>query len=87
MKQFEFTLKNEHGLHARPAGLFIQVCNRFQCSVNLYKGDQKYNGKSMLGILKMAASKGDAIRIEADGADESEAIKAIQTLVDNNFDE
>ncbi|MBF4695288.1 HPr family phosphocarrier protein [Fusibacter ferrireducens] len=87
MKNHEFTLQNEHGLHARPAGLFVQVCNKYQSAVNLYKADQKYNGKSMLGILKMAASKGDVIRVEVDGVDESEAIDEIKSLIRGNFGE
>lgn len=87
MKKYEFTLQNEHGLHARPAGLFIQTCNKYQSAVSLYKADQMYNGKSMLGILKMAASKGDIIRVEVDGADESEAIADIKALISGNFGE
>ncbi|GAU78269.1 HPr family phosphocarrier protein [Fusibacter sp. 3D3] len=87
MKQFEFALQNEHGLHARPAGLFIQTCNKFQSAVSLYKADQKYNGKSMLGILKMAASKGDVIRVEVEGTDESDAIAEIKVLIHSNFGE
>lgn len=87
MKQYEFALQNEHGLHARPAGLFIQACNKYQSAVSLYKADQMYNGKSMLGILKMAASKGDVIRVEVEGTDESEAIAEIKALVNGNFGE
>ncbi len=87
MKKYEFTLQNEHGLHARPAGLFIQACNKYQSTISLYKEDQMYNGKSMLGILKMAASKGDVIRVEVDGSDESEAIDEIKALISGNFGE
>ncbi|MDH8679512.1 HPr family phosphocarrier protein [Fusibacter bizertensis] len=87
MKVYEFVLNNTHGLHARPAGLFVQACSKFQSSVALHKGDVKVNGKSMLGIMKIAASKGDELKIEIEGADESEALEALKQLIDNNFDE
>jgi phosphocarrier protein HPr len=87
MKSYEFELKNEHGLHARPAGLFVQECGKYQSAVALFKGELKVNGKSMLGLLKMAASKGDIIRIEVDGTDEETALKGLKALVDRGFDE
>ena len=87
MKVYEFTLQNTHGLHARPAGLFVQECGKFQSSVALFKGDTKVNGKSMLGVLMLAASKGDQLRVEAEGQDELAAIDAIKKLVDSQFDE
>ncbi len=87
MKVYEFVLNNAHGLHARPAGLFVQACSKFQSSVSLYKGEVKVNGKSMLGIMKIAASKGDKLKIEIDGADETAAFEALKQLVDTNFDE
>lgn len=87
MKRFEFVLENAHGLHARPAGLMVETCNGFECEISFFKGTQKVNGKSMLGILMLAASKGDALAVEADGADEIQAIEAIKNLIDNQFDE
>lgn len=87
MRSYEFTLENEHGLHARPAGMFIQICNRYQGDVVLHKDGQEYNGKSMLGILKMAASKGDQIKVVATGVDEDAIINAIEELIENNFGE
>ena len=87
MKRFEFELENEHGLHARPAGLMVETCNAFACDIHFYKGTQKVNGKSMLGILMLAASKGNALAVEADGADEIQAIEAIKNLIDSQFDE
>ena len=87
MKFFEFELKNEHGLHARPAGLFVQVSGKYQSAITLYKGEIKVNGKSLLGLMKMAASKGDLIRLEVDGADEKDAFTSLDQLIDNNFDE
>ncbi len=87
MKSYEFKLQNEHGLHARPAGLFVQECGKYQSAVALFKGDLKVNGKSMLGLLKMAASKGDIIRMEVEGSDEESALQGLKALVDRGFDE
>ncbi len=87
MKSYEFKLQNEHGLHARPAGLFVQECGKYQSAVSLFKGELKVNGKSMLGLLKMAASKGDSIRIEVEGSDEESALQGLKALVDRGFDE
>lgn len=87
MKKFEFVLENAHGLHARPAGMMVETCSAFECDINIYKGDQKVNGKSMLGVLMLAASKGDALAIEVNGADEDKALVAIKKLIDNQFDE
>jgi len=87
MKNYEFELKNEHGLHARPAGLFVQECGKYQSTVALIKGELRVNGKSMLGLLKMAASKGDRIRLEVEGVDEMQAVEGLSALIDRGFDE
>lgn len=87
MKRFEFVLENAHGLHARPAGMMVETCSAFDCDINIYKGEQKVNGKSMLGVLMLAASKGDALSIEVNGADEDQALQAIKKLIDSQFDE
>jgi phosphocarrier protein len=87
MERYEFTLANEHGLHARPAGIMVETCSKFASEVNIIKGDLKVNGKSMLGVLMLAASKGDQLAVEVEGSDEKEALTAIQALVDNGFDE
>ncbi|MDK2868311.1 MAG: phosphocarrier protein HPr [Clostridiales bacterium] len=86
MKTFDFELQNEHGLHARPASLLIQTATKFQSTVHLYKQAQQYNGKSMLSVMKMAAAKGDRIRVEASGEDEGLAIDAIRELVSRQFE-
>ncbi|HAS74996.1 MAG TPA: phosphocarrier protein HPr [Clostridiales bacterium UBA8960] len=87
MKRFEFDLENAHGLHARPAGLMVETCSTFNSDINIYKGDVKVNGKSMLGVLMLAASKGDALAIEIEGDDELKALDAIKTLINSHFDE
>ena len=87
MKRFEFILDNEHGLHARPAGMLVQLCGKYQSAVSLFKAEQKVNAKSLLGVMKIAASKGDALAIEVGGDDEIEALESIKALIERNFDE
>lgn len=87
MKSYSFELSNEHGLHARPAGLLIQTCSKFNSQISLVKNGQKFNCKSMLGVLKMAGVKGDALTIEIEGVDEAEALNEVKALISANFNE
>ena len=75
------TIKNKQGLHARPAALFVQLANKFDSKIIIKKGDQAVNGKSIMGILMLAAEKGSKIIIEAEGSDAKEAILELERLV------
>ena len=77
----KITIKNESGLHARPAALFVQIANKYDCEINVKKGRQKVNGKSIMGIMMLAAEKGSKISIIADGADAEEATKELESLL------
>ena len=83
----KFVIQNKLGLHARPASLFVQTTNRFQCDIEVSKGKQKVNGKSIMGIMTLAVGKGSVITVRAEGADAMSAISAITKLVTNNFGE
>lgn len=74
-------IENEIGLHARPASLFIQEAIRYQSDIEVVKDDKKYNGKSIMGVLSMSASKGQTITIRATGEDEEEAVDTLIDLV------
>ena len=87
MYKEKVTLKNETGLHARPANLFVQEAARFTSGITVIKDDKEYNAKSIMGILSMGAGKGDTILIQAEGSDAEEAVKALVKLVDDNFNE
>lgn len=87
MYSVEVVLKNETGLHARPASLFIKEAGKYKSEVKLFKEGREYSGKSILGILSMEAYKGDRIVIQADGEDEREAAESLKKLVDINFNE
>ncbi len=87
MKKIAFTLNNAHGLHARPAGMMVETGKQYESTITIIKAGKNYNGKSMIGLMKMGASKGDALEIEIEGSDEVGAATAIQALIDKNFDE
>ena len=80
------TIKNRLGLHARPAALFVQTANRFRCHIQVRKGRQKVNGKSIMGIMMLAAGKGSRIHIVCNGQDATRAIKALQSLLAKDLD-
>ena len=81
----EITVKNEVGLHARPATYFIQKANEFKSGIWVEKEERRVNAKSLLGVLSLGIVKGTAITVIADGADEQEAVDALVALIENNF--
>jgi len=78
----KLTVKNRQGLHARPAALFVQVANKFNSRINVKRGDEKVNGKSIMGILMLGAEKDSEIIIEAEGDDAQMAISDLEKVVD-----
>lgn len=83
----EIIVQNQVGLHARPATFFIQKANEFTSSIWISKDDRKVNAKSLLGVLSLGVTRGTAITIIADGTDEEDAIKELESLVQSNFEE
>ena len=83
----EVVIKNQVGLHARPATFFIQKANEFKSSIWVEKEERRVNAKSLLGVLSLGIVKGTAITIVADGADEDEAIATLAELIDSDFSE
>ena len=81
------TIKNKLGLHARAAVKFVNLANRFSSLVRIAKDGSEIDGKSILGILTLAATQGSRIKILVSGEDESKALKALVTLVNDRFDE
>lgn len=78
---------NPLGLHARAAAKFVHAAGRFAAHVRVARGDREVNGKSIMGLLLLAAARGSSIRITADGPDEADAIDSLRALVDRGFDE
>ena len=75
------TIKNKQGLHARPAALFVQIANKFSSDITIAKGRQKINGKSIMGIMMLAAGAGSKITVIADGDDADKAIVELEKLL------
>lgn len=74
-------VKNKQGLHARPAALFVQVANKFDCRITVRRDEDEVNGKSIMGILMLGAEKNSSIIIEADGSDAHLAILELEKIV------
>ena len=87
MKQLDIQISNRLGLHARAAAKFVHLANRFDCSVSVSKDGSRVNGKSILGLLTLAASQGTSLRLAADGHDEVEALNELTALVEGRFGE
>jgi phosphocarrier protein HPr len=80
-------IKNRLGLHARAAVLLVQTANRFEAEVAITKGDQSVNGRSIMGIMMLAAEQGSTIDVTTSGPQAGEALEAIRELVEAGFHE
>lgn len=80
-------IMNEMGLHARPSAKFVKLASSFPCNIELTKDGLTINGKSILGVMSLAAERGSTITIVADGEKESEAISALTELIHGFVDE
>lgn len=85
MKDSKVLLKNEDGLHARAAALFVRVANRYSSEISLQAHGETVNGKSIIGIMSLGAFSGEEVTILTEGPDEVEALEALVNLVENNF--
>lgn len=74
-------IQNKSGLHARPAAVFVQIANKFDSAVTVTKGKQKVNGKSIMGILMLAAGKGQTVSIQAKGSDAEQAVEELSEIL------
>lgn len=87
MQSNNFTIKNRLGLHARAAAQLVQTANKFESEVTLIKEDIEVNGKSIMGILLLAAPMGTDIAVHVDGPDEVEGMQLIAELIEDGFGE
>ena len=83
----KFTIQNKLGLHARPAALFVQTANRFNCEIEVRKGRERVNGKSIMGIMTLAAGQGAKITVRATRPDAVHALEEFSNLFSGNFGE
>ena len=82
-----FSIRNRLGLHARAAALLVKTANRFVSEVSIEKDGLEVNGKSIMGILMLAASKGTKIRLKVEGKDSVQAIQTLGKLIESKFGE
>jgi phosphocarrier protein len=85
--QATLEIKNRLGLHARAAVLLVQTANRFEAEISVAKDGQVVNGRSIMGIMMLAAEQGSSIDVVASGPQAAEALQAIRELVDARFNE
>ena len=83
----ELTIANTLGLHARPAAMFVQMASKFLSEITVERGSERVNGKSIMGIMMLAAGKGLKITVTAEGADAANAVSALEELVNGKFGE
>jgi phosphocarrier protein len=81
----DFTITNKNGMHARPAAQFVKNASQFQCEILVEKDDEQVNGKSIMGLMMLAASKGESIKIITQGNDAEAAMSALGTLITTGF--
>jgi phosphocarrier protein len=83
----EMTVTNKYGLHARPAAMFVKAANRYHSNIFVEKEGETVNGKSIMGLMMLAAGPGCKIKVHAEGADASQAVGELEQLVNNKFNE
>ncbi|MGL4688023.1 MAG: HPr family phosphocarrier protein [Fusobacteriaceae bacterium] len=82
MKTITVEIKNKAGLHARPSSLFVQVASEFEAEILVKCDDEEINGKSIMGLMLLAAEQGRKLVLEADGEDEDQLLEALRELVE-----
>ncbi|MDP9292629.1 MAG: HPr family phosphocarrier protein [Verrucomicrobiota bacterium] len=83
----ELTIVNRLGLHARPSAMFVKVCNRHRAEILIEKDGEEVNGKSIMGLMMLAAGQGSKLRVTCAGPDAEKAISDIEALILRRFDE
>ncbi len=83
----EITIVNRLGLHARPSAMFVKVCNRFKADVWVEKDGEQVNGKSIMGLMMLAAGQGSKLHVTCEGADAEKALLEIEALLNSRFGE
>jgi phosphocarrier protein len=83
----DMVITNKLGVHARPAAMFVKVANRFQSDIYVEKDGEVVNGKSIMGLMMLAAGPGSKLRVKATGQDAADALNEIEALLTRKFDE
>ncbi len=87
MVERDVEIRNKLGLHARAAAKLVHIAARYKSDIKIRKGDEEVDGKSILGILLLAAGRGSVVTLRASGEDERDALDAVEKLIEAKFDE
>jgi phosphocarrier protein len=83
----DVVITNRLGLHARPAAMFVRIASRYRSEVWVAKEGEEVNGKSIMGLMMLAAGKGSSLHIRCEGPDADKALEEIEQLITSNFNE
>ena len=83
----ELLVENKMGIHARPAAMFVKIASRYEAEIFVEKDGERVNGKSIMGLMMLAAGPGSHLVLEAIGVDASQAVEELTQLLANRFDE
>lgn len=85
MKEFTYTICDELGIHARPAGLIVKKANEFSSDINIYKERKSADLKRLFSVMGLSVKKGDTVRVTVSGADEDRAVCEVESFFKNNL--
>lgn len=85
MKEFNYTIKDEQGIHARPAGALVKLASGFSSHITIAKGDKTGDLKRIFSVMSLGAKSGEVITIKADGEDEANAVDKIKSFLEQNL--
>jgi len=83
----ELVVSNKLGIHARPAAMFVKIASRFECDIFVEKDGERVNGKSIMGLMMLAAGPGSRLKVVAAGSDAAQALNDLEALLKRKFDE
>ncbi|HET7512117.1 MAG TPA: HPr family phosphocarrier protein [Chthoniobacterales bacterium] len=83
----ELTILNRLGLHARPAAMFVRVASKHRCDIWVAKEDEEISGKSIMGLMMLAAGQGSKLKVRAEGPDAAQALQELEELILSRFNE
>lgn len=81
----ELTIRNKMGMHARPAAQFVKRASKYKCDIWVEKDDEPVNGKSIMGLMMLAAGRGEIIKVTTDGSDAEAAMQDLEELINSGF--
>lgn len=87
MLERQLIIRNKFGLHARPAAVMVQTASKFKARIKIIKDNQEVDGKSIMGLMTLAANAGSTIVLRADGEDETQALDELVRLIESGFGE